>query len=218
MNRTIIWDFNGTLLNDMQICIDCMNQLLSDRSLPHLGMDRYREIFSFPVRQYYQQLGFDFNQEPFDIPAHQFIDLYRQKLKEAPLHEETKDLLNFFHDKGFRQIILSAMEQQFLEETLEQKDIVGYFDQVAGIKNHLGDGKLETARDILRGPENARDRYILIGDTIHDYEVAQELGIPCILVSNGHQSYRRLRWLECKVLRNLNDLRTEILSWSAFND
>jgi phosphoglycolate phosphatase len=215
MKQTIIWDFNGTLLNDMQVCIDCMNVLLADRGLSHLGLDRYREIFTFPVRQYYQELGFDFTREPFDIPAHQFIDLYRKSLKDAPLHPETVDLLIYFHDKGFRQIILSAMEQQFLEETLEQKKITGYFDQIYGIQDHLGDGKLEMAREILREHENRRNYYILIGDTIHDFDVAQELDIKCILVATGHQSYERLNSLDCIVLEKLDGLRSAIPEWSA---
>lgn len=215
MPHTIIWDFNGTLLNDMQVCVDCMNTLLDERGLPFLEMERYREIFTFPVRQYYQELGFDFMKEPFDIPAHQFIDLYRQKLKDAPLHNEAKDLLKYFHDKGFGQIILSAMEQEFLENTLEYKQIAGFFQQIAGIKNHLGDGKLETAREILKTHKNQWEKYILIGDTIHDYEVAEELGIPCILVSIGHQSPGRLKSLNCKVVERLDDLRTEIPAWAA---
>jgi len=217
MKPTIIWDFNGTLLNDMQVCVDCMNVLLSNRGLPLLGIDRYREIFNFPVRQYYQELGFDFNREPFEIPAHQFIDLYREKLKDAPLHLETEALLSHFHNMGFRQIILSAMEQQFLEETLDQKHITAYFDQITGIRDHLGDGKLAMARELLKGHENSGRNYLLIGDTIHDFEVARELGIHCILVATGHQSYQRLMALECKVLERLDELRSEIPLWAAKN-
>lgn len=203
---TIIWDFNGTLLNDMQVCIDCMNVLLEKRGLPLLDVGRYREIFTFPVREYYQRLGFDFTKDPFDIPAHQFIDLYREKLHTAPLHDDTIRILEHFRKKGVTQIILSAMEQNFLEETIALKGITGYFDMIVGIKDHLAEGKAEIAREALKGHDLQNGNYILIGDTIHDYEVAQELGIPCVLVADGHQSVERLRKLDCEVVERLESL------------
>jgi phosphoglycolate phosphatase len=64
--RNIIWDWNGTLLNDMVICIECMNTMLNKRSLPQLSSDHYREVFTFPVREYFLQIGFDFSTEDFE--------------------------------------------------------------------------------------------------------------------------------------------------------
>ncbi|NTV82811.1 MAG: HAD family hydrolase [Bacteroidales bacterium] len=207
---TIIWDFNGTLLDDMQVCVGCMNRMLKERNLPPLDMRRYREIFTFPVRDYYLALGFDFQQEPFDIPAHQFIDLYRESLHQAPLHEDAEDLLRYFRQLGYTQIILSAMEQELLEETLESKGILNYFDQVAGITNHLGEGKLEMARELVKSLGSGQNEICLVGDTVHDYEVAKGSGIPCILVSQGHQSFERLSPLDCMVIKDLKDLKQSI--------
>lgn len=204
--KSIIWDFNGTLLNDMQVCIDCMNSMLKDRQLPQLDLHRYREIFTFPVRDYYLKLGFNFDKEPFEIPAHQFIDLYRENLHRAPLHDEVQEMLLFFKERNVRQVILSAMEQEFLEETLASKGILGYFDKVCGITNHLGEGKLEMAKELLAEMGGNREDIRLIGDTIHDYEVAKGSGIECILVANGHQSYSRLKGLDCRVLEEMKEL------------
>ena len=93
---TIVWDFNGTLLDDMQVCIDCMNLMLAERNLPSLDLVRYRKIFTFPVRDYYLSLGFNFKNEPFEIPAHQFIDLYRTNLHRAPLQADAVKMLQHF--------------------------------------------------------------------------------------------------------------------------
>jgi phosphoglycolate phosphatase len=202
----IVWDFNGTLLNDMQVCIDCMNRMLRQRNLPPVDLERYREVFTFPVKDYYLSLGFDFEKEPFEVPAHQFIDHYRENLHLAPLHNEAEEMLKYFHEKNFRQVILSAMEQEFLEETLSSKGILQYFDRVCGITNHLGEGKLAMAKELLAAmDEDPRDIW-LIGDTIHDYEVAEGSGIPCILIANGHQSFERLNNLDCLVLEEISQL------------
>jgi len=208
----IIWDFNGTLLNDMQVCIDCMNVMLKERKLPSLDIDRYRNIFTFPVREYYLSLGFDFALEPFEIPAHQFIDLYRNHLPSAPLHSYTTEILDYFHQHNIKQVILSAMEQDFLIKTLEQKGIMKYFDRVCGITNHLADGKLDMAKELIGSIGGTDQEIWLIGDTVHDFEVAQGLGIPCILIAQGHQSFVKLKDLDCLVLNEMEELKQLILT------
>ncbi len=50
--KVIIWDWNGTLLNDTDICVSCMNRVLKKRGLELLDVQRYREIFNFPVKIY----------------------------------------------------------------------------------------------------------------------------------------------------------------------
>lgn len=209
MKSTIIWDFNGTLLNDMQVCIGCMNAMLKERNLPALDLIRYRDIFTFPVRDYYLSLGFDFQKEPFEIPAHQFIDLYRENLHLAPLQTDSADILDYFRRHQIQQVILSAMEQEFLVDTLNSKGILNYFDKVAGITNHLGEGKLEMAKELVKNLDKKPGELCLIGDTVHDYEVARGSGIPCILIANGHQSFERLNQLDCLVLENMESLKSE---------
>jgi phosphoglycolate phosphatase len=206
----LIWDFNGTLLDDMQVCIECMNIMLNERKLPLLDLARYREVFTFPVKDYYISLGFDFNREPFDVPAHQFIDHYREHLSEAPLQPETLPVLDDFKEKGIRQIVLSAMEQEFLEDTLRSKGIYGYFEQIAGIENHLGEGKLDMALRLISKIGVVKEEIIMVGDTEHDFEVAMGSGIRCILIARGHQSFERLRKLNCKVVADFEELKAEL--------
>ena len=51
----IIWDWNGTLLNDIELCVLTINELLERRNLTLLSVEDYREVFSFPVKNYYQK-------------------------------------------------------------------------------------------------------------------------------------------------------------------
>ncbi len=83
--KIIIWDWNGTLLNDVQMCVNCMNVLLGKRNLPRLSFDTYRNVFNFPVRDYYEKIGFDFTCEDFEVPAKEFMDLYHRFLPETSL-------------------------------------------------------------------------------------------------------------------------------------
>ncbi|MCB0807206.1 MAG: HAD family hydrolase [Bacteroidales bacterium] len=202
----ILWDWNGTLLNDMHICIDCINQLLTFRNLPVLQPEKYREIFTFPVRDYYVTAGFDFSDEPFDKVAIQFIDQYRVKLPEAALFPEVKKVLEKLRSDGYRQFIVSAMEQDFLEETVQHHGIDRYFEEIHGIRNHYADGKFESAIDLIRSQHLDKNNTLFIGDTLHDYEVAEKAGIRCVLISHGHQSRNRLLKAGVPVIDKLEEI------------
>ena len=96
--NTIIWDWNGTLLNDIEICVDSINILLKQRNHNTLSFKKYRDIFTFPVKDYYVKAGFDFEKEPFDEVAIEFIDIYREKILKAGLFSEVEHILKFFKE------------------------------------------------------------------------------------------------------------------------
>ena len=201
---TIIWDWNGTLLNDVDICIDVINELLVKRNHRLLDKDRYREIFTFPVRDYYADAGFDFSNEPFDKIAIEFIDMYHEKLKRANLFQDVVQVLRSFRENGFRQYMLSAMEHESLIASVKNKGIFDYFHGISGIHDHFAASKIDMAKNFMQESAIEKNRCYLIGDTIHDYEVANELGVRCLQVANGHQSYERLLTTGCDVVTELN--------------
>ena len=176
---TIIWDWNGTLLNDVELCINVINELLLKRNHRPLDKDRYRDIFTFPVRDYYNEAGFDFSKEPFDKIAIEFIMSYHEKLKNASIFPEVINVLRSFKENGYRQYMLSAMEHESLINSVKEKGIYDYFEGISGIHDHFAESKIIMAKKFVKELAIHKDRCCLIGDTIHDYEVANELGIRC---------------------------------------
>ena len=138
--KHIIWDWNGTLLNDLQLTVSAMNQVLLKRSMPYLSEDHYLDIFTFPVIDYYKRLGFDFEKEPFTISGSEFIDRYNKRAEEAVLHDDALTTLNAFRDYGMTQSILSASRQDYLDDLITHHQIRDYFIKVLGIDNHYADG------------------------------------------------------------------------------
>jgi len=203
---TIIWDWNGTLLNDLAHCVTTINILLKERHLSLLSDSRYREVFSFPVREYYEKVGFDFSKEDFSVPARQFIERYNAGIQECSLHNHVRKVLKAFHEKKIRQFVLSAMKQDMLEETLRFHGILPVFEKVAGLDNHYAVSKVERGRELLDSSQINPEKTCMIGDTLHDSEVARELGISCMLIADGHQSKKRLETSGVNVLNSLADL------------
>ena len=192
----IIWDWNGTLLDDVELCFSTINALLEKRGLqPIKDISSYREIFGFPVIDYYRRAGFDFDKEPFEVPAAEFIERYHSDNRRFRLFDGAEEILAYVKAMGLRQVILSASEINNLRLQVGLFDIEPYFDEVLGISNIYAGSKVAIGREYVarNGIENA----VIIGDTVHDYEVAQALGTDCILIANGHQ--RRHTLLGCGV-------------------
>jgi len=204
--EAIIWDWNGTLLDDVNIAVEAINHLLHDRNLMPLTLGRYLDVFTFPVQNYYEQIGFNLINEPFEIPAMQFIAIYNKTVETCGLHPEVVPLLRWLHEHGYRQFILSAMEQQQLEKTVDDTGIRFYFENLCGLDNHYATSKVDKGKSLISENGLNPERILMIGDTVHDYEVAQTIGCKCILVAKGHQSKERLLSSGATVVDSLDEI------------
>lgn len=209
--RNIIWDWNGTLLDDLEVCVASINRLLNKRKIAPLNIPRYLEIFTFPVKDYYLTAGFDFTEETFETVAVEFMEHYLQLVRTSGLHSGVEKTLSYFRDSGRSQIILSAMEKTELMKLVKELRIEDYFTNIFGIDDHLANGKLSLALAAIEKTGFTREETCLIGDTLHDAEVARELGIHCLLVADGHQSEKRLRTSGYPVIRSLSEVEKSFM-------
>jgi len=201
----IIWDWNGTLFNDTGLCLDLVNILLSKRKLPLLTLDEYRNIFTFPVKDYYSKAGFDFTKESFENIGREWMDEYERRKYECGLHDGTINVLEKISSFGIGQSILSAYSQNFLEELVKHYGLTKYFEHIYGLDNIYASSKVQPGKELMKNLGNGIGETLLIGDTEHDYDVAIEIGADCVLIANGHQSFERLTKYG-KVLEDINDL------------
>ncbi len=190
--KVIIWDWNGTLLDDVDYCVNCINELLLKRGLNTVDTATYKEIFTFPVIDYYRTIGFDLDTEGFKKPAMEFITLYYDNFSRTKLFPCVPRVLTFFKERGYKQVVLSAMEHESLSKTLAEKGILSFFDEVTGVGNHYGSSKEETGKQLLKNLKVSPGEVVIIGDTLHDKTVADSLGTDLILVATGHNSKKRL--------------------------
>jgi phosphoglycolate phosphatase len=204
--KAIVWDWNGTLLNDIHMCVDAINELLIARKLKTLDYYSYRDVFGFPVKDYYEKVGFDFDKEPFDLVAIEFIDVYRSRINECNIFDEVPEVLASLTDAGIQQHVLSAMQQEMLEESLKLKGIYHFFDQITGTSDHFANDKFAAAQALQRKIGMLPEEVVMVGDTIHDFEVASAMGWRPLLIANGHQSAYRLKQTGGKVLSSLNEV------------
>ena len=193
----IIWDWNGTLFDDVGWCVAVVNKMLAKRNMKQLdSILEYHDAFCFPVINYYKNVGFDFDKEPFDVIAKEFIAFYHaEKSGGCQLCKNAQSVLKTMQERGKSQVILSASETNNLLSQIDQFDISHYFDEILGISNIYAESKIDIGIDYMT--RKKVEKAVLIGDTEHDCEVAKVLGADCILIANGHQSKDKL--LACNV-------------------
>lgn len=204
----IVWDWNGTLLDDLWLCIDSINSVLESRGMKRVDERSYREIFTFPVVKYYEKLGFNFNEEKFPIPG--FLDYYSQHFKNCSLHKNANLVLRKNKINGLSQSILSAGKQSSLFNWVKSHKIEDYFNDLIGVENDNADGKIEAGLSWISNSGISRNKILLIGDTIHDSDVAEAMGVDCVLVSIGHVSLERLKSTGSQVFKSLSSVSNYI--------
>jgi phosphoglycolate phosphatase len=198
----IIWDWNGTLLNDLELSVSSIGQVLRENGLPEISTDRHRETFGFPVREYYQRIGFDLGRLSFEELSRSFIERYSSRVLECDLYPGARELLSALQGRGVRQAVLSAAEEGHLRLQLGHCGILGYFDEVFGLSDTHAASKIERGQELIGRLDCPRGEILLIGDTDHDLEVARELDVDALLLGDGHQAYERLIARHSRVLRS----------------
>ncbi len=201
----IIWDWNGTLLDDTQAGVNAVNAMLAARRLPTLDVATYREVFGFPVKDFYRAVGFRLEAEDWDAMAREFHDRFLADTT-LRLHADATRALACFRTAGVGQSVLSASEQSILDTMLTDFGVAHYFDIIFGVDNLYGHSKLELGRALLTRIARPPKTVLMIGDSLHDYEVAEDLGVPCLLIAQGHQSFARLARTGAPVLNCLADI------------
>ncbi len=205
--KHIIWDWNGTLIDDARLCLMIINELLERRKIPLIDFGQYQDAFDFPVINFYEKIGFDFSRESFHVPAKEYIDAYNTRRFKCRLHEGVPEALARFKKAGIRQSILSASKKSSLEEAVEYYSLKRYFSNVCGLDDHYANGKLDIARDLMRRIDADSKDIVIFGDTTHDYDVARSLGIDCVLFCGGHHSIERLTRCGARVVNSIPDIQ-----------
>ncbi len=191
----ILWDWNGTLLDDTEAALATLNEMIAKRGGQPIGMEFYRDHFAFPVRPFYDKIGIvAHDEDEWNGIAHEYHEVYgRQPKKLNPL---AVTALEMAKEAGCRQSIVSALRQDLLEADMARNGVTEYFERICGSDNLDGASKLDRARVLLRTLSDtvpSGTHFVLIGDALHDKEVADALGVDCILCAQGSHAAWRLR-------------------------
>ncbi len=161
---------------------------------------------TFPIQDYYRTVGIDFTHESFEHLSKEFTSSYESRRHECALHPHTRCLLENATALGKSQSLLSAYPQQTLDELVRAFRLTGFFERVLGVDNIYGRSKVTEGQELLLSLRYSSSDVLLVGDTLHDAEVAEAIGTECVLVAHGHQSKDRLQQSGVPVVDSLEAL------------
>lgn len=209
MKKVLIWDFNGTIIDDVDYCIEIENTMLRERNMDFISTyEQYRRDFCFPVIDYYYKIGYTFEEESYADISVEFNDMYNAGFDTLKLMDGFEELIQEAKQAGYENVILSATHEDFLEEQCRRLGIDHLFDEILGIDNNLGGSKIDMALRWMETADVHPDDCRYIGDTLHDMETALALGIQNFtLIACGHQSYDVLRKKTPNVVHTLREVK-----------
>lgn len=213
-NRIAVWDWNGTLLDDVEVCLDTVNEMLEKRGLARIAnREMYQNMFTFPVIEYYRKAGFDLSAESFEVLSEEYMAGYHRRAVHCGLFADVREAVFQLRSLGIPSVILSASHRDHLRLQTDQCGCTDWFDQLIGTGDIYAREKISAAWQwISENPELKKCRMVMIGDSLHDGEVARSMGWDCVLTDRGHQSHERLAASGFRVCSGLKEVVTQIIS------
>lgn len=207
----VIWDWNGTIVNDAHLCVDIVNTQLINFDLNEVTLDYYINNFRFPVRSYYKKIGLPTDSLNYNKIATRFIEEYRIKYKFCDVHVGAVDCFNKLNILGINQSVLSATMESDLYSFISFYKLNHQFTHLSGVSNTFASGKSNISTEHLNKLNSNKSEVLLVGDTLHDAEVALKLDIDCLLFSGGHNSRELLSESTFHIVDSFNQIYHYIL-------
>lgn len=204
--KYIVFDFNGTIIDDVDLCLNLLNEMLEVEDLPLVSLEKYKNIFTFPIIEYYKKAGFTFQKHSFKELSEWFVKKYQPMSFKCNLFDGIVKTITKLKEDGYKIILLSASQKDNLLEQTTKFNITNLFENILGIDNIEAKSKLEIARRYFDKNNIDMKECLFIGDSTHDYEVGNTLGGDVILVSYGHQSKEVLSKCNVPIIDSIYEL------------
>jgi phosphoglycolate phosphatase-like HAD superfamily hydrolase len=204
--RRVVWDWNGTLFDDLHVILDAVNLGLEPLGLGPIDLDDYRTHYTRPVKLFYDRLaGRDMTEVEWHAIDRRFHDGYRELMRQARPTHDAIPALDLVRTAGIPQSLLSMFPHPDLVPLVSHLGLAGYFDRIDGLRGAPGDTKaayLEQHLSALIG-DTAPVDVLVIGDTPDDAVAAGHVGAGCVLYNNGSHHREELESVGVPVVDSL---------------
>jgi phosphoglycolate phosphatase-like HAD superfamily hydrolase len=206
----LVWDWNGTLLDDLELVVAATNASLASCGGPRVTADEHRRDFRRPVWAYYAHvLGRPVDEDEFLRLDGVFHEAYRTGLAVCRLAVDAIDAVRAWSGT---QSLLSMWFHHELVPSVRHHGLADLLVRVDGLRDPVGGGsKVPHLRAHLDALALRGDECVLIGDSVDDAEAAHSVGARVVLYAGGFTDEKRLRATGVPVATTL----TEAVLWAV---
>ena len=197
--RNIVFDWNSTLLDDVQAMHECTNVLLASEGHAPIAIDHFRDHYTIPFDQFYRGMGFDDMQieKLMSLENSAFHDHYEPLVQSAGLREGASEILNHARDAGVQSLILSNHLVDPIRTQLRRLEIDKLFTEVLAYADRTTQFRDMTKGERLRRYIAGQDMHdhdtMIVGDSVEEIHIARDQGLISVAITGGCVSERRLR-------------------------
>ncbi len=208
--KVIIWDFNGTLIDDINAALASVNDMLTRRELPIISFEQYASYVDTPIIKFYEHIFDNLYSMDFGEIAVEFNEGYEKHLPDRAVMANAEEVLEYFNSKGKLQTVISATHIDKVNNRLTEFGLSGYFDKILAHNNLIAEDKTHLAVGYFEEKGISPSEAVVIGDCVADFKMAQTLGCDCILTTQGHQSRKEFAETNAVVIDSLAELKNII--------
>lgn len=206
---TIIWDFNGTLVDDVNAALGAVNDMLVRRNQPIITLDDYSRNVDIPIWKFYENVFVSGSITPEEAIS-EFDTGYEKYLEPYPVMENAVAVLDYFNSLEKTQLIVSASHIDKVTARLKDLKLYSYFTDVLAMSDYNCGDKTFLAQQYLSVNNISPEDVVVIGDCVADWQMAQALHCDCILNTKGHQCRRELSVTDAVIIDSLTELKNYI--------
>ncbi len=186
MRRHLVWDWNGTLLDDLEIVLEGVNAGLAAFGVPPIDGDRYRSLYTRPVRFFYERLlGGSMADDDWTRINELYFQTYLARAEEAALVPDARQALRRASRAGVDQSLLSMAPHDHLVPMVRRHRLTDFFSHVQGTMDDRGGVKAANLGEHLVALGLEGDEVVMIGDTPDDAAAAAAVGAAALLYDGG---------------------------------
>ena len=199
MIKGVLFDWNGTVLDDVDAILKAANSELLHLGGKEIGLLRFRQTFQVPIDRYLQRNGIDRNLYLENVEEIQsmFMGKYREYSKKSKLRKNIRKLFQWLQKRDIQIGILSAHREEDIQSTLKKLKLDHYIDSVVAHNTDItGMHKSKDVPKACRQLNVRKENLLIVGDTGHDISVGKEFNVPVAAVTGGYYTKKRLQELK----------------------
>ncbi len=199
MTYLAIFDWNGTLFDDFSANFEGANAALAALGKDPISEATYLETFDFPILHFYKRNGINVDDylEELSYANNAFFPVYEKLAFACPARDGAKELLIWLKERGVQILILSNHIEESIRTNLQRLDLLPYIDHISS-NPHDNDiirkmNKQERLARFMKDHDFMANRSFIIGDSLEEPDIANNLGLLSLSITGGCISEDRLR-------------------------
>jgi phosphoglycolate phosphatase len=187
--RNIIFDWSGTLVDDLPAVWRATNFVFSQAGIAEITLEQFRAEFCLPFARFYERYLPHVAMAQLEDWFHACLKQVQYSVVELP---HARAFLEFCKAQGVRTFLLSSVHADHYAIQSQRTGLGGFIDQPYV---QVWD-KRTKINEIVEEHKLAPDETLFIGDMQHDVETAKHCGLHSCAVLTGYNSLAQLRAAE----------------------